>query len=56
MPKIPADRIVFATDYPVLSFQRCLDEARKLDLAPEALDAWLHGNAQAFFFPKEKTA
>src|SRR5436309_5166 len=38
------DRILFASDYPVLSMQRCLDEARKLDLAPEVLDAWLHGN------------
>ncbi len=33
------DRILFASDYPVLSIQRCLDEARKLDLAPEVLDA-----------------
>ena len=49
------DRILFASDYPVLSMQRCLDEARKLDLAPEVLDAWLHGNAEAFFFA-EKTA
>ena len=44
------DRILFASDYPVLPFQRCLDEARKLDLAPEVLDGWLHGNAEAFFF------
>ena len=44
------DRILFASDYPVLSMQRCLDEARKLDLAPEVLDAWLYGNAEAFFF------
>jgi len=44
------DRILFASDYPVLSMQRCLDEARKLDLTPEVRDAWLHGNAHAFFF------
>ena len=44
------DRILFASDYPVLSMQRCLDEARKLDLAPEVRDAWLYGNAEAFFF------
>jgi uncharacterized protein len=50
------DRILFATDYPVLSFQRCLDEARKLDLSPEVLSNWLYGNAQAFFFPSEKSA
>jgi predicted TIM-barrel fold metal-dependent hydrolase len=50
------DRILFASDYPVLSFQRCLDEAHKLDLAPEVLDAWIHGNADAFFFKPEKSA
>jgi predicted TIM-barrel fold metal-dependent hydrolase len=50
------DRILYASDYPVLSFQRCLDEARKLDLAPEVLAAWLHGNADAFFFPTERRA
>jgi predicted TIM-barrel fold metal-dependent hydrolase len=50
------DRILFASDYPVLSMQRCLDEARKLDLAPEVLDAWLHGNAEAFFFRAETPA
>ena len=48
------DRILFASDYPVLSMQRCLDEARKLDLAPEVQAAWLHGNAEAFFFTGSK--
>ena len=44
------DRILFATDYPVLSMQRCLDEALKLALSDEVRDAWLYGNADAFFF------
>jgi predicted TIM-barrel fold metal-dependent hydrolase len=44
------DRILFASDYPVLSMQRCLDEAAKLELAPEVRDAWLYRNAEAFFF------
>jgi predicted TIM-barrel fold metal-dependent hydrolase len=44
------DRILFASDYPVLSFERCLGEAAALDLTPDVLDAWLYGNAQAFFF------
>ena len=48
------DRILFATDFPVLSMQRCLDEARKLDLTPEVLEAWLYGNASRFFFAKEQ--
>jgi predicted TIM-barrel fold metal-dependent hydrolase len=44
------DRILFASDYPVLSMQRCLGEARALDLTPEVRDAWLYGNAETFFF------
>jgi predicted TIM-barrel fold metal-dependent hydrolase len=44
------DRILFASDYPVLSMKRCLDEATALDLPAEARDAWLHGNAMQFFF------
>jgi predicted TIM-barrel fold metal-dependent hydrolase len=44
------DRILFASDYPVLSMQRCLDEAKALDLTAEVRDAWLYGNAEAFFF------
>jgi predicted TIM-barrel fold metal-dependent hydrolase len=44
------DRILFASDYPVLSMQRCLDEAAALDLAEDVRQAWLHDNADAFFF------
>jgi uncharacterized protein len=44
------DRILFASDYPVLSMERCLGEAAALDLTDEVRDAWLHGNATAFFF------
>ena len=44
------DRILFASDYPVLSMQRCLGEAAALDLTPEVRDAWLYRNADAFFF------
>jgi len=46
------ERIIFASDYPVLSFERCLGEAAALDLPADVLDAWLHGNAKAFFFGK----
>jgi predicted TIM-barrel fold metal-dependent hydrolase len=38
-------KVMFATDYPVLSFARCVPEARGLALAPEARDDYLHGNA-----------
>jgi predicted TIM-barrel fold metal-dependent hydrolase len=44
------DRIMFASDYPVLSFERTLGEAARLDLDDEVRDAWLYGNAEAFFF------
>ena len=44
------DRILFASDYPVLSMERCIGEATALDLPPDVLDAWLHGNADSFFF------
>lgn len=44
------DRILFATDCPVLSMERCLGEAAALDLADEVRRAWLFDNAQAFFF------
>jgi predicted TIM-barrel fold metal-dependent hydrolase len=44
------NRVLFASDHPVLSMERCLGEAAALDLAPDVLDAWLYGNADAFFF------
>jgi predicted TIM-barrel fold metal-dependent hydrolase len=45
------DRIMFASDYPVLSMERCLGEAAALDLPDDVRDGWLYGNADAFFFP-----
>ena len=44
------DRVMFATDYPVLSFERCLGEAAALDLTDEVRQGWLYDNANAFFF------
>ncbi|HEY7069076.1 MAG TPA: amidohydrolase family protein, partial [Acidimicrobiales bacterium] len=44
------DRILYASDHPVLSMQRCLGEAAALDLPDDVRAAWLHDNAQAFFF------
>jgi uncharacterized protein len=46
------NRVMFASDSPVLSITRCIKEAAALDLAPEVLDAYLYGNAQAFFFDR----
>ncbi len=44
------NRVMFASDSPVLSQTRCITEAEQLDLDPEVLDAYLYGNAQEFFF------
>jgi predicted TIM-barrel fold metal-dependent hydrolase len=44
------DRILFASDYPVLSLERCLGEIAALDLDDDVRDRWLYGNAAAFFF------
>jgi predicted TIM-barrel fold metal-dependent hydrolase len=44
------DRILFASDYPVLSFERCLGEIANLDLDEGVKQRWLYDNANAFFF------
>ena len=44
------DRIIFATDSPVLSMARCLGEVDNLDLDDDARDRYLYQNAQEFFF------
>jgi predicted TIM-barrel fold metal-dependent hydrolase len=44
------DRVLFASDYPVLSLERCLGEIANLDLDEEVRNRWLHDNAAAFFF------
>jgi uncharacterized protein len=47
------DRIIFATDYPVLSLERCLGEVAALDLPDDVRQAWVHDNAASFFFGDE---
>ncbi len=44
------DKIIFASDHPVLSMERCVAEARALDLRPGVLDKFLTHNAQRLFF------
>lgn len=43
-------KILFASDHPVLSMERCLGEARALDLEPEILSGFLYDNAARVFF------
>ncbi len=42
-------KVMFATDYPLLSFDRCATEARSLPLGDEAAAAFLHRTAEEVF-------
>jgi len=44
------NKILFASDHPVLTFGRCLEEAQKLDLREGVLEKYLYENAERFFF------
>ncbi|MGB8407459.1 MAG: amidohydrolase family protein [Mycobacterium sp.] len=44
------DKIIFASDYPVLRMNRVVPEALALDLPVEVLDDYLYRNAAEFFF------
>ncbi|MCH8900916.1 MAG: amidohydrolase [Chloroflexi bacterium] len=44
------DKIIFASDHPVLSFDRCIKEAEELDLREGVLDKFLYQNAERLFF------
>jgi len=48
------DKILMASDHPVLSMERCVREARELDLRPGVLDKYLYANAQRLFFSERK--
>jgi predicted TIM-barrel fold metal-dependent hydrolase len=43
---------MFASDHPVLSFERCVKEAEDLDLREGVLDRFLYSNAERLFFSK----
>jgi predicted TIM-barrel fold metal-dependent hydrolase len=44
------DKLMFASDHPVLSFERCIKEAEALDLREGVLDKFLYANAERLFF------
>jgi predicted TIM-barrel fold metal-dependent hydrolase len=48
------DKILYASDHPVLSMQRCIDAAMALDLREGVLEKYLHDNAEALFFAKRE--
>jgi uncharacterized protein len=50
------EKLMFASDFPVLPFDRSLIEARRLPLKPEAMEAFLSGNCRRVLDWKEQTA
>ncbi|MEB3029980.1 amidohydrolase family protein [[Mycobacterium] nativiensis] len=49
-----ANKIIFASDWPVLRMERVVPEALALDLPPDVLDNFLYRNAHEFFFGDHK--
>jgi uncharacterized protein len=47
------DKVIYASDWPVLRMRRVIPEARALDLPAEVLDNYLYNNGQEFFFGQE---
>ena len=43
-------KVLFASDHPALGMERCVQEARALDLREGVLEDFLAGNARRFFF------
>jgi hypothetical protein len=48
------DKVIFASDWPVLRQSRVVPEALALDLPADVLDNYLYNNANAFFFGGEE--
>jgi uncharacterized protein len=48
-------KVIFASDAPMLSITRTVTEALQLDLPPPVLDNYLYGNAQRLFFDRLDT-
>ena len=49
-------KILFASDHPVLSLERCLREAQELPFRDGVLDRFLYGNALRLFFEQRAPA
>jgi predicted TIM-barrel fold metal-dependent hydrolase len=50
------EKILFASDHPVLSFERCIAEAEQLNLREGVLDKFLYANAERLLFSGRATA
>ena len=47
------DKVIYASDWPVLRMRRVVPEALALDLPADVLDNYLYNNANDFFFGSE---
>jgi predicted TIM-barrel fold metal-dependent hydrolase len=43
------DKVIWATDWPIVDFERSLTQLADLDLKPDVLRKFLHDNAVAAF-------
>jgi len=43
-------KVMYASDHPAIDMERCLEEARKLDLRPGVLEGYLYENAERVLF------
>jgi predicted TIM-barrel fold metal-dependent hydrolase len=50
-----SDKVMYASDWPVLRMRRVVPEALALDLPADVLENYLYHNANEFFFgPREE--
>jgi predicted TIM-barrel fold metal-dependent hydrolase len=45
-----SDKVIYASDWPVLKIRRVVPEAQALDLPAGVLENYLYNNAHTFFF------
>jgi predicted TIM-barrel fold metal-dependent hydrolase len=43
-------KVLFASDHPAIQLERCLEDAKRMDLRPGILEGYLHDNAARLFF------
>ena len=48
------DKVIFASDHPALDWERCVNEARALDLREGVLEKFMYDNAKRFFWGERK--
>ena len=49
------DKVIFASDWPVLRMRRVVPEALALDLPADVMENYLYNNANSFFFGDRNT-